>query len=139
MNWQFAPLDPQDCLKGRIFQYIPPLGIVLLQHFLKCQLVPPVSDKNDHSLKMVSWGPNGPAPPPCADIDTNIVPVTGARQVMSNNPLLLQKLPEVHKVVFCSPSPFHKNTHPLIYESLLDVGESRVWFASKNLTPCRMH
>ena len=26
-----------------------------------------------------------------------------------------------------------------IYESLSDVGESRVWFASKNLTPCRMH
>ena len=27
----------------------------------------------------------------------------------------------------------------VIYESLSDVGESRVWFASKNLTPCRMH
>ena len=27
----------------------------------------------------------------------------------------------------------------LRYESLSDVGESRVWFASKNLTPCRMH
>ena len=26
-----------------------------------------------------------------------------------------------------------------IYESLSDVGEIRVWFASKNLTPCRMH
>ena len=26
-----------------------------------------------------------------------------------------------------------------IYDSFLDVGESRVWFASKNLTPCRMH
>ena len=25
------------------------------------------------------------------------------------------------------------------YESLSDVGEIRVWFASKNLTPCRMH
>ena len=25
------------------------------------------------------------------------------------------------------------------YDSLSDVGESRVWFASKNLTPCRMH
>ena len=25
------------------------------------------------------------------------------------------------------------------YESLSAVGESRVWFASKNLTPCRMH
>ena len=25
------------------------------------------------------------------------------------------------------------------YESLSDVGESRVWFASKNLTPCRIH
>ena len=25
------------------------------------------------------------------------------------------------------------------YESFSDVGESRVWFASKNLTPCRMH
>ena len=27
----------------------------------------------------------------------------------------------------------------VIYESFSDVGESRVWFASKNLTPCRMH
>ena len=27
----------------------------------------------------------------------------------------------------------------IIYESLSDVGESRVWFASKYLTPCRMH
>ena len=26
-----------------------------------------------------------------------------------------------------------------VYESLSDVGEIRVWFASKNLTPCRMH
>ena len=25
------------------------------------------------------------------------------------------------------------------YDSLSDVPESRVWFASKNLTPCRMH
>ena len=27
----------------------------------------------------------------------------------------------------------------LAYESFSDAGESRVWFASKNLTPCRMH
>ena len=27
----------------------------------------------------------------------------------------------------------------LVYDSLSDVGESRVCFASKNLTPCRMH
>ena len=26
-----------------------------------------------------------------------------------------------------------------VYDSLSDVGESRIWFASKNLTPCRMH
>ena len=26
-----------------------------------------------------------------------------------------------------------------VYESLSDVGEIRVWFASKILTPCRMH
>ena len=25
------------------------------------------------------------------------------------------------------------------YDSIASVGESRVWFASKNLTPCRMH
>ena len=25
------------------------------------------------------------------------------------------------------------------YEKVSDVTESRVWFASKNLTPCRMH
>ena len=52
---------------------------------------------------------------PCVEIDKNIVPVTGAGQYMSNNWLLLQKLPEAHKVVLCSPSPFNKNTHPLIY------------------------
>ena len=42
-NWkilppqQFAPLGPQgaNCLRGRIFQYIPPLGSVLLKYFLK--------------------------------------------------------------------------------------------------------
>ena len=27
----------------------------------------------------------------------------------------------------------------MIYESFSDVGEIRVWFASKILTPCRMH
>ena len=27
----------------------------------------------------------------------------------------------------------------VVYDSFSDVGESRVWFASKNLTPCRMH
>ena len=26
-----------------------------------------------------------------------------------------------------------------IYDKVSDVPESRVWFASKNLTPCRMH
>ena len=26
-----------------------------------------------------------------------------------------------------------------VYEKVSDVPESRVWFASKNLTPCRMH
>ena len=26
-----------------------------------------------------------------------------------------------------------------MYEKVSDVPESRVWFASKNLTPCRMH
>ena len=32
-HWQFAPLGPWDCLRGRIFQYTPPLGSVLLQFF----------------------------------------------------------------------------------------------------------
>ena len=27
----------------------------------------------------------------------------------------------------------------IVYDSFSDVGESRVWFASKNLTPCRMY
>ena len=27
----------------------------------------------------------------------------------------------------------------LVYEKVSDVPESRLWFASKNLTPCRMH
>ena len=30
-------------------------------------------------------------------------------------------------------------TRIFVYDSFSDVGESRVWFASKNLTPCRMH
>ena len=30
-------------------------------------------------------------------------------------------------------------THEGRYDSFSDVGESRVWFASKNLTPCTMH
>ena len=34
---------------------------------------------------------------------------------------------------------FHALFMPLLYDSFSDVGESRVWFASKNLTPCRMH
>ena len=34
--------------------------------------------------------------------------------------------------------PFSFNILPS-YDSFSDVGESRVWFASKNLTPCRMH
>ena len=34
---------------------------------------------------------------------------------------------------------FQKNFIRMVYDSLSDVGESRVWFASKNLTPCRMH
>ena len=29
--------------------------------------------------------------------------------------------------------------HNFEYDSFSDVGESRVWFASKNLTPCRMY
>ena len=32
-----------------------------------------------------------------------------------------------------------KWAQPITYDSLSDVGESWVWFASKNLTPCRMH
>ena len=40
MNWkirpprQFAPLGLWDCLWGRIFQYIPPLGSVLVHSFI---------------------------------------------------------------------------------------------------------
>ena len=49
-NWkilppqQFAPLGPQgaNCLRGRIFQYIPPLNSVLLQCFVIVQ-------KNQHA------------------------------------------------------------------------------------------
>ena len=52
---------------------------------------------------------------PVQKLTKKIVPVTGAGQYMSNHPLLLQKLPEAHKVVLCSPSPFNKNTHPSIY------------------------
>ena len=52
---------------------------------------------------------------PAQKLTKKNVPVTGARQFMSNYWLPLQKLPEAHKVVLCSPSPFHKNTNPLIY------------------------
>ena len=41
-------------------------------------------------------------------------------------------------------SSFNQQIHvcqcpPSTYESFSDVGEIRVWFASKILTPCRMH
>ena len=47
-----------------------------------------------------------------------------------------------------SASSWHRRWEPsegpvsrsrAVYESFSDVGESRVWFASKNLTPCTMH
>ena len=43
--------------------------------------------------------------------------------------LTLLKMLYTAKALACLP----------IYESFSDVGESQVWFASKNLTPCRMH
>ena len=33
----------------------------------------------------------------------------------------------------------NQKLYKTIYEKASDVPESRVWFASKNLTPCRMH
>ena len=33
----------------------------------------------------------------------------------------------------------HQNHQSTLYESFSDVGEIRVWFACKILTPCRMH
>ena len=35
--------------------------------------------------------------------------------------------------------PWSDKAHLIEYESFSDVGESPVWFASKNLKPCRMH
>ena len=38
----FEPLGPQVCLRGRIFQYTPPLGSVLLQSWYTTALFSPV-------------------------------------------------------------------------------------------------
>ena len=43
---------------------------------------------------------------------------------------------------FCKTRDSNENVvafDGMIYERVSDVGESRVWFAINNLTPCRMH
>ena len=52
---------------------------------------------------------------PCAENDKIDVLATGASLFMGNYLPLLQKLLQAHKVVLNSPSPFNKNTHPLIF------------------------
>ena len=44
---------------------------------------------------------------------------------------------KAHKAIYHQRS--HLITYTGMYESFSDVGEIRVWFASKILTPCRMH
>ena len=44
-----------------------------------------------------------------------------------------------HFQLYRTASTYICNTTQNIYESLSDVGEIRVYFASKILTPCRMH
>ena len=107
---------------GSNYQYctsshsIPALFVSLISFKKKDALFTPVTRTNwPRKVRELILDYDSPPQAPCAEIDKNIVPVTGARQFMSNNPLLLQKLPEAHKVVLCSPSPFNKNTHPLIY------------------------
>ena len=64
----------------------------------------------------------------------------------------LSRLWEIHKLtltlvnvvvgywkVFSIAHSQHKGRSKKIYDSFSDVKESRVWFSSKNLTPCRMH
>ena len=41
--------------------------------------------------------------------------------------------------VYTNQTDLHCLAHMPVYEKVSDVPESRVWFASKNLTPCRMH
>ena len=40
---------------------------------------------------------------------------------------------------YCSHPIFPPSCTLIVYESFSDVGDIRVWFASKILTPCRMH
>ena len=54
------------------------------------------------------------------------------------NLMSLSKKDLVHQQIEMT-FPWTRLAERLWYESLSDVGESRVWFASKNLTPCRMH
>ena len=52
---------------------------------------------------------------PCAENDEIIVLTIGASQLRGNSLPLLQNRQQAHKVVLNSPSPFNKNTHPLIF------------------------
>ena len=55
--------------------------------------------------------------------------------------LIVLKMTVVTILIALTPniSILSPDTLKWVYESFSDVGESRVWFASKNLTPCRMH
>ena len=57
------------------------------------------------------------------------------KSVLKRGPQMTLYMSRSRATEYCS----YFYTIPIPYESLSDVGEGRVWFASKNLTPCRMH
>ena len=66
------------------------------------------------------------------------------RSQLDNNSLITSSTTScIHKhmsITHWVRTPLHStSTSSSIYDSFSDVPESRVWFASKNLTPCRMH
>ena len=80
---------------------------------------------------------------PCKFTDPYLSPILLPSNGSSNPSVLYQKskcstVPFLDIPFGALPKQLHNNASS-IYESFSDVGEIRVWFASKILTPCRMH
>ena len=89
---------------------------------------------DSHSKKMkVSWTEVASDP---LLARTHHITVVWRDKLVVHGGLMSSKSPPLNSLATWSPT---ENSSKVQYESLSDVGVSRVWFASKNLTPCRMH